>query len=107
MGWIRTHFSSPPAKQLHSLAARVEVDSVKANDADPVTPAAQEKRADARVRAGRDDAQTACNSSNHSSYPVQPKSKADDSLPFIPADEVKKQDGKDGRRLCMSLACAL
>ena len=86
MGWIRT---TNPAKQLHSLAANVEVERVRLDSpsASPTSP----KRDVAMAK-------------QDNSYPIQPKKTPDKDLPLIPASEVTKRDGKDGNRLCESYA---
>lgn len=33
-------------------------------------------------------------------HPIQPKKVKDHDLPFVSAEEVKRHDGKDGRRVC-------
>ena len=80
MGWIR--ISHKPAKSLHELAAHVEVESQK-----EATPEAEE-------------VESVKPSNEKDVYPIQPKRVSDKDLPLIGADEVRKQDGKNGRRLC-------
>jgi hypothetical protein len=82
MGWIRIG-SPAPAKSLHNLAAKVEVEHRRA------TPTESDR----------------INSSGPSTepkdeFPIISKRILEKNLPFISAGEVKKRDGEDGKRLC-------
>lgn len=72
-----------PAAQLHTLAGKVEVEHIHS-----------EERKDSEKPDGRHTKME-----THHTYPIQPKKTADKDLPFIPASEVQKRDGKDGKQL--------
>ena len=104
MGWIRT---GNPAKQLHSLAANVEVERVKSDSPSPTSPkhnVAIAKQDNTSPTSPKHDVATA---KQDNSYPIQSKKTEDKDLPFIPASEVKARDGKDGNRLCESYALTI
>ena len=81
MGWIRLGLpQTNPAKQLHSLAAKVEVENI--------TTEPDDKHSTDNFTHAKEP-----------QYPIQnPKTKTAD-LPFISAAEVAKRDGEDGTRL--------
>jgi hypothetical protein len=82
MGWIRVG-SPAPAKSLHNLAAKVEVEHRRA------TPT----ESDSTISSGT-------STEPNDGFPVISKRTPEKDLPFISAGEVKKRDGKEGRRLC-------
>jgi hypothetical protein len=81
MGWIRV--TSPShAQSVHKIAAKIEVD--------------HQKESLSRVEHSPEAAL------QDDSYPILPKRTIEVDLPLINANDVKKRDGKDGRRLCTS-----
>jgi hypothetical protein len=82
MGWIRIG-SPAPAKSLHNLAAKVEVEHRRSTppESDPTDPPYSPTEP-------KDE------------YPIISKRTTEKDLPFISAGEVKKRDGKEGKRLC-------
>jgi hypothetical protein len=82
MGWIRIG-SPAPAKSLHNLAAKVEVEHRRATPTEPDPSNSSGPSAEPKDE-----------------FPIIPKRILEKDLPFISAGEVKKRDGKEGRRLC-------
>ena len=80
MGWIRFNHSSTPSKQLHSLAAKVEIDNVAF---------------DTKECQHINDPTIA----HDKSYPFQSQHVHNADLPFIDSSEVAKRKGEDGTRL--------
>ncbi len=80
MGWIRLGLPKSPAKQLHGLAGRVEVDYITTET--------------------QDCAKVGSTTINQTKiYPFQPQKLSHPELPFISASEVAKRTGEDGARL--------
>ena len=85
MGWISIgRQGAGPAKHLHELAAKVEVENQVAEDRNCHV------QAEATVK--QDEA-----------YPVLSRRTKDKDLPLIPLSQVVKRNGKDGNRLCTYL----
>jgi cytochrome b involved in lipid metabolism len=80
MGWIRLGLPKSPAKQLHSVAARVEVDNI--------TDATHDFHKSAATKIQQDKI-----------YPFQSPTAKTADLPFIEASEVAKRTGEDRARL--------